>query len=310
VVPDQFDCRELLYQEFPTKMRWDTKHRPWVRRKNKFSTIGRMYFAGPSAVERFYMRMLLTVKRGPASYEDLRTVNGILHGTYKLACIALGLLDSDDYWHECLLQGASWQSAPQLRFLLAIILVHCHLAEPLKLWADHWEELLDDSAYQLRTNHTIAEPTDDQIQSFALCHLHDTLCHEHNSDLPAHNLPTPTHEYSVYANIENLLIADERAYDVNVLRATVERDSALLNADQHLMHCLALLKLEMDVSTPLMAMAERGKTFTVNLTLAQARANGYIAIAVASSGISSTRCWYNGAFAIQNSYPHSCGINM
>jgi hypothetical protein len=57
--------------------------------------------------------MLLTVKRGPTSYVDLRTVNRVLYDTYKLAYIALGLLDSDDYWR--LLEGANWQSAHQLR---------------------------------------------------------------------------------------------------------------------------------------------------------------------------------------------------
>jgi PIF1-like helicase len=197
------------------------------------------------------------------------------------------MLDSDDYWHECLLEGATWQSAPQLRFLFAIILVHCHPAEPLKLWMDHWEELSDNGAYQLQTNHTIAEPTDDQIQSFALCHLRDILRHEHNSDFAAHNLPAPTHEYSVYANIENRLIADERAYDVNMLRATVKRDSALLNADQRTAFDALSTAVEAGDGGVyfLDGYGGTGKTFTVNLTLAQARANGHIAIAVASSGI-------------------------
>src|SRR5205814_5247787 len=61
-----FDCRELLYQEFPIHMVWDLKHHRWNRRKRGVgNTIGRMYFVGPTGGERFYLRMLLTIIRGP-----------------------------------------------------------------------------------------------------------------------------------------------------------------------------------------------------------------------------------------------------
>ena len=47
--PLDFDCRELLYQEFPIHMTWNGTYRRWnCRKKGVGSTIGRMYFIGPS----------------------------------------------------------------------------------------------------------------------------------------------------------------------------------------------------------------------------------------------------------------------
>jgi hypothetical protein len=36
--------------------------------------------------------------KGSKSFEDLRTVNGQVHPTFKAACLALGLLEDDNQW--------------------------------------------------------------------------------------------------------------------------------------------------------------------------------------------------------------------
>ena len=41
--------------------------------------------------ERFCLRLLLTVRRGPTSFEDLRTVEGVVYPNFCAACAALGL---------------------------------------------------------------------------------------------------------------------------------------------------------------------------------------------------------------------------
>ncbi|KAF7807312.1 ATP-dependent DNA helicase PIF2-like [Senna tora] len=38
---------------------------------------------------------MLTRVKGTTSYEDIRTINGVLHPTFKDVCYALGLLDND-----------------------------------------------------------------------------------------------------------------------------------------------------------------------------------------------------------------------
>jgi hypothetical protein len=55
-----------------------------------------MYFATPSAGEKFYLCTLLTVVKGPTSFENLCTVDGHLHPTFKAACLAQGLLEHDN----------------------------------------------------------------------------------------------------------------------------------------------------------------------------------------------------------------------
>ena len=88
-------ARSLTYQEFPQKYVWNPQSKLWTRRKQGRS-IGRMYFASPNSGERFYLRLLLTVVKGPTSFDNLRTVNDILYDTFKAACVARGLLKDDD----------------------------------------------------------------------------------------------------------------------------------------------------------------------------------------------------------------------
>lgn len=41
------------------------------------------------------MCILLNVVKGPTSYEDVRTVSGVVHQTFKDAYYVMGLLDDD-----------------------------------------------------------------------------------------------------------------------------------------------------------------------------------------------------------------------
>jgi hypothetical protein len=157
------DCRKLLYQQFPTKMTWDHSLRRWNLRKRKGGTIGRMYFVGPSGGERFYLRLLLTVVKGPTSFEDLRTFDGVLHDNFKSACIARGLLDSDEQWDRSLAEAALWQTGSQLRELFVCILLRCQPASPLQLWTDHEKSLSDDCRHRLQTMHQIDDPSEEQV---------------------------------------------------------------------------------------------------------------------------------------------------
>lgn len=75
-------------------------------RKRGFA-IGRMYFVAPNCGERFYLRMLLTVVKGVKSFQDLRTVNGFTHETFKSTCVALGLLEDDAEWIQCLHEASN-----------------------------------------------------------------------------------------------------------------------------------------------------------------------------------------------------------
>ena len=62
---------------------WVPSSRRWKVRE-KGEAIGRMYHCSPVQGERFYLRLLLTVREGPISFEDLRTVNDIFIMIYRV----------------------------------------------------------------------------------------------------------------------------------------------------------------------------------------------------------------------------------
>ncbi|XP_074305486.1 uncharacterized protein LOC141640695 [Silene latifolia] len=135
------DARSLTYAEFPTEWVWDNNGKVWTRRKKGFK-IERIYFANPNSGESYYLRLLLNIVKGAKCFADIRTVDKIVHPTYKSACNALGLLDGDEEWHVALTETASWATAQQLRQMFATLLLFCEVADPKQLWLDHWKELL------------------------------------------------------------------------------------------------------------------------------------------------------------------------
>ena len=98
-------ARAFTYQEFPQYFVWNVTLKIWTPRQRGYA-IGPMYFVCPNSGERFYLRLLLTIVRGATSFEDLRTVNNVLHDTFKSACVARGLLEDDEEWIQCLREAA------------------------------------------------------------------------------------------------------------------------------------------------------------------------------------------------------------
>ncbi|XP_077251255.1 uncharacterized protein LOC143890447 [Tasmannia lanceolata] len=124
------DARLLKYVEFPTAWVWKAEEKIWDRRK-RGRRIGRLYYAYPSSGERYYLRMLLNIVRGPLSFEDIQTVNGFLCPDFRSACNSLGLLEDDNEWHEALQEASIWASPHQLRHLFVSILTSCQVTNPL-----------------------------------------------------------------------------------------------------------------------------------------------------------------------------------
>lgn len=95
----------LLYVDFPEQYVWVVKSKSWKPHQHNFC-IGRLHFASPSFGEWFHMHMLLTVVRGARSFEELRSFQGMVHLTFKAACVAHGLLEDDLEWKLCLKEAA------------------------------------------------------------------------------------------------------------------------------------------------------------------------------------------------------------
>lgn len=84
-----------------SKFIYDKKKRCWKPRKRGY-TIGCLIWVPPTTRELYYMRMLLTVKKDPTSYDDLKTVEGFKHSSFREACFAMGYLQDDNEFIEAI----------------------------------------------------------------------------------------------------------------------------------------------------------------------------------------------------------------
>ncbi|XP_044591470.1 uncharacterized protein LOC123269700 [Cotesia glomerata] len=104
-------ARTLLYSEVPGYYVW--RNNEFIRRKKgkvvtgfpeikKDHVLGRVYTVHPGNAECYYLRLLLHEIRGPTSFNDLKTVEGVEHPTFQATCRALGLLEDDINWDRTL----------------------------------------------------------------------------------------------------------------------------------------------------------------------------------------------------------------
>ena len=127
-----FDGHHLLYQEFPEHYVYHSRGRVWKPQKKKCS-FGRMYHCNPTAGEKYYLRLLLIVPRGPQSFEHLCTVNDMVYPIYRKACVALKLTEGDQKWINTFTEAIVFTSGESLRQLLVTTLTQRGLADALAL---------------------------------------------------------------------------------------------------------------------------------------------------------------------------------
>ena len=280
-------AQHLTYQEFPQEFTYDRDLEEWHIRKSG-RALGRMYFVPPEATdERFYLRTLLTVVKGPTSFESLRTFGGITYPTFREACLARGLLEDDGEWRQCLLEASHMQTGERLRYLFATLLLFCSPAKPERLWNEFRQHICDDLGYRLRCSGR-QDPEDVEIFDYGLWLIEEILMKTRRKrleDFP--NMPLPEHNWGGVA--ENSLIGEQLNYDHSHEQNLARERLAQLNPEQ-------LNACEQIVSS-VEAQAGRifflngpggtGKTFVYNTVCNIVRGHGWIALCVASSGIAS-----------------------
>ncbi|KAH0712136.1 hypothetical protein KY289_008095 [Solanum tuberosum] len=196
---------------FPIYRRRNTGKR-WTRRK-RGNSIGRIYFAHPASGERFYMRMLLNFVNGSTSFESIRTINGVRYDTYKEACYALGLLEDDKEWNDCLAEAACWASVNELRNLFVTILIHCQVSDSSKLWRSNYEILSEDitSLQRKRFQLEDLQLTEKQLESYTLFEIETILMKMGKSLKDIHGMPLP--DSTLMNDTGKRLINEELEYD-------------------------------------------------------------------------------------------------
>ena len=182
---EDLSARDLLYTEFPGHFGW--KGGEWKKKKrNVGEAIGRIPTVTlcSKQIETYALRLLLHHVKGPQSYEDLRTVNGELLGSFQEACQKLGLMEDDTEVQQALVEACSIRFGDQLISFFGSLLEFCRPGNPLALWEKFKQEL----SYHIVHTSSVSN---EEAESRVLEKLRDQL-NRSGSDLKNFNLPEPT----------------------------------------------------------------------------------------------------------------------
>ncbi|XP_052626500.1 uncharacterized protein LOC111912907 [Lactuca sativa] len=265
-------ARKYLYKEFPKYYTWNTTICCWKKRE-KGSMRGRLVSANPTEGERYYLRILLSLVRGPTCFEDLYRVNNILHPTFRKAATERGLIENDDNLSECLKEASLFQFPGALRRLFATILIFCEPGDVRKLWDDHFKSLSEDYRQQCESV--------ERVQAMVLVDIRIVL-QSMGKDLGDFDLPMlnttinlesagyreVVEEYSIVIEDEHLLAKDSLNPDQKIAY-----DEIMWHVDQNLPGVFF-------IDGP----GGTGKTFLYKALLAEVRSRGLIALATTTSG--------------------------
>jgi len=177
--------------------------------------------------------MIINYIKGPTSYEDILTVNGITHSSFKDACVAMSLLEGDEEWHETMKEASLWATANQLRNLFVTLLVHCEVINPLKLWNSYWIDLSEDMVFEQRKlfNFRRMNLSEEEMQSYTLMEIELLLRRYEQSliDYPG----MPKLDNSFITRLSNSKIREEKSYNIEKLKNDHFTQFATLNEQQH-----------------------------------------------------------------------------
>ena len=228
--------------------------------------------------------MLLHIIQRPTSFNQLKTVNGVVCETYQIACLRLGLLEDDEHWEHTLNEAAACETPYRLRYLFALMLVVCQVADPRALWDKHKEHFAEDILYQFQTRSNNSQlGYNDSIFNKTLLLLQETLDSLGSKRLCDFGLPQPTPQAgTVHAAQEEFNIEDLQAYvQENEPRLTPEQRAVydeILDSVNHRKGKIFHLD----------APGGTGKTFLTNLIISYVRSTKRIVSAVASCGVAAT----------------------
>jgi hypothetical protein len=276
------DSRQYLYSEFPAHFTWDVKTRMWKpRQRGKLNRIGRMYHCSPVSGERYYLRLLLTVVRGPRSFADLYFVDGVRYQTYQAACIARGLAENDQEWYQCFDEAVLFTPAGGLRTLFLTGLRQRLITDPLTIWERYKHHFCDDLWRQLTREGGFPLPLLDPHYDYGLFLLADGLTDQQQS-LADHGLPSFVWDWT--CKHQSLSVTPTLEDQASLAVAM----QAQLNPDQQSCFTEIVTAIETDPQTAhfyLQGPGGTGKTFLYKTLCYYFRGQGRAVLCVASTGI-------------------------
>ncbi|KAJ3706867.1 hypothetical protein LUZ61_010572 [Rhynchospora tenuis] len=280
-------ARQLTYPEVTKNYTWHQDERARRLREQGYR-LARVHFIPPTAGDLYYQRMLLNSVRGAASFEDLRTVNGVLYNTYKEACNALGLLHDNSEWLYTMQEAAASASSDQLRSIFIDILLYSDVADAKELWTSCWSFMGDDIIREMRSAHGNFQLTidPDVLKDYILHKLSDILFIRGYS-LQYVDLPVPLHNRPT--GFTNRLLSEQYSYNTADLRMQIPHLMSGLNIEQKTIFDVVLDSVHTKKSQLFFVYGHggTGKTYLWRTITAVLRYEGKIVLTVASSGLSS-----------------------
>ncbi|XP_076916914.1 uncharacterized protein LOC143576772 [Bidens hawaiensis] len=265
-------ARQYFYKYFPKHFTWNGGSRRWNHHKQR-PQRGHIVSANPTEGERYYLHLLLSNIKGPTSFEDLRTLNGVTYLTFRRAALEIGLIENDDSLSRCLTEASLFQFPKALRGLFATILVFCKPGDVLKLWNDHFDSMSEDYRLHCQNIHRVQDIVVTEIRGYL---------QSMGKNIKEFDLPKITHDVNLQYALHREV---QEEYKIIVeLEHLSARDS--LNRDQNILYDEIMMHVDNDhpglffIDGP----GGTGKTFVYKALLAQVRSRGLISLATASSG--------------------------
>lgn len=220
----------------------------------------------------FYLRALLQI-RPSRSFEELRTINGIVYPSFQQACIALGLFSEETEVETCFAEAIEFFRTPfEMRLLLIHMLTNDCITTPIDIWEKFKQSFSEDFYWPNGQNWDLAF-------TMALSEIAENL-REHGKTPNEYGLPAPEHFGSeVFAELQRW------SPSVSQFLSDVQHAITLFNMEQRLIFdavCDAIQRTQ-PLCVFIDGKAGRGKTFLVNALCSQVRGHRGIVLATASS---------------------------
>ncbi len=277
---------------------WDKQQKKYRPRKNRSARLCNDDAARSEKIGRipvitinchnkelYFLRMLLHHKRGPVSFQDVKTVDGEVCSNFQEACIKLGLFDDDQEIEKSLEEAASIKFGKHLRELFVTLVLNAMPANPRQLWDKFKSDLCED----FMRRDKLAEPSEANVNT-TLLELKEMFA-AHGKDLNKDfDLPKPDLSNLSETSQEPREIQEEMSHFHEGLAEEALTDQEKLNLEQQAV--FDAIKHSVDSGSgglfAIDAPGGTGKTFVLKTILAYVRGQEKLALAMATSGIAAT----------------------
>ncbi|KAJ8910343.1 hypothetical protein NQ315_004542 [Exocentrus adspersus] len=211
---------------------------------------------------------------GAQSYEDVRTLNGVVYNTFKEACQMRNLLADDAEWRRALTEACARDMRRQLRNMFAYILLFCEVGDAHALYNQFRNQLMEDFVRR--------GMTDDEAEQRSLRAIIQYVLMVNGSRLAEHGLPEPIEP-----------VQDMEPIDVQMERQVADEMLQNLNPEQRVVYDRVLAAVHggpdhADRYLMVNAAAGSGKSYLFRALIAQLRSEGLSVIVACPTGIAAS----------------------